>query len=246
MIVRRQLKKLSELHKIRLEKLSRLNPKRFPYARKDLMVDTTEATIILNKLFPANTTLFIAFLIYRLRMDLGFTISEVCNFVGLTPKQVIRFITIIQNLLYLKVFDILKNEDIQKEIIEFQNKRFRSGSIAWYSIDLSRARRDLGFRTRYYKGLHKNIKRWAFFHNNTYEHFKRWFGEWNKYLKECGGSAQGAEGDRSGEETAKSISETPQAQAVVSGQGNEGSGNGFNRDLFPQQDSEEIPQVSSG
>jgi len=243
--MRRQLKKLSEVHRVRLEKLSHLNPKRFPYARKDLMIDTTEATIILNKLFPANTTLFIALLIYRLRMDLGFTISEVCNFVGLTPEQVIRFITITQNLLYLKVFDILKNEDIQKEIIEFQNKRFRTGSIAWYSVNLSRVRRDLGFRTRYYNGLHKNIKRWTFFHNNTYEHFKRWFGEWNKY-QECGVSTQSTEGDRSGEETAKSISETPQTQTVVTGKGNEGSGNGFNRDIVSQQNSKEIPQVSSG
>jgi hypothetical protein len=243
--MRKQIKELAKWNKKRLEKLSHLNPKKFPYARKDLMIDTTEATIILNKLFPANTTLFIAFLIYRLRMDLGFTISEVCNFVGLTPEQVIRFITITQNLLYLKVFDILKNEDIQKEIIEFQNKRFRTGTLAWFNVNLSKVKKELGFRSRYYKGLHKNIKRWDFFHNNTYEHFKRWFGEWNKYLQECGVSTQSSESDRRGEETAKSLSETPQTQTVVSRKEHEGSGNGFNRDIVPQQSSEEIPQISS-
>jgi hypothetical protein len=239
--MRKEVKRMVQWNEKRL-KNPNTKRKNYPFHKKDLRITTTEATIILNKLFKTNTTLFIAFLIYRLRMDLGFTVSEVCNFIGLTPKQVARFVGITQNLLYLKVFDILENEDIQKEILEFQRKKHGTGSVGWYNKRISKYRKKLGFVGVFYKV--KKMGKWDFFHNNTYEHFKRWLGEWNKYISSSS-SSEGAEGNTSGEESTKSPSEATQTQTVIGNEGDEGSRWGFDRNIVAQSNSEEISQVST-
>jgi len=198
------------------------HPKR-TYNKKNLRISTTEATIILSKLFPQNTTLFIAFLIYRLKMDLGFTVAEVCNFTGLTKSQLKKFVSITQNLLYLKVFDILEKEDIQKEIEIFQWRRFSGQPLCWYSIEKHKILKELGFVGRFHE--FKKIEQWKFFHNNTYEHFKRWFGEWKKYREQPEQSnQQDQQGNQCGKTNTEPISTTTEIKTASSRQGNEGSG----------------------
>ncbi|MGB9832846.1 MAG: hypothetical protein ACPLPP_05020 [Caldisericum exile] len=208
--MRSQVKKMIEWNKKHIT--------RSRWKLKDLRIDTTEATILANQLLAFDPTLFIAFMVFRLKMDLGFTRSEICNFTGLTPKQLIRFMNITKNLLYLKVFDILKNKDIQEEIYRFRRLKMFTPDclIGIYKVENAKKRKRLGFSTGFYE--RKLIKKWKFFHNNTYEHFKKWFGDWREYEKSY------RESDISGQEGAESQQEATENKTASIKQADEGSG----------------------
>jgi len=243
--MRKGLKKLVKWNKDRIDKITQgvkfIRYRDVFLVKKHLFIDTTHATILLNKLFKFNPQIWIAFLILRLKMDLGFTKAELCNFTGLSPKQLERFMLVMRNLLYLKVFDILDKEDIQKDIERFQNLFLPgTGKLAWYDPKKARKIAKLGFSNKNYKKL---ISRWKFFHDNTYQHFLRWFGEWKKYVREQQGSSpneSNSESNSSREESSREIQQTAKTQTTTSGQGDEGGGQGVDRNLLPQQGSEKV------
>lgn len=95
-----------------------------------------EMTVVGYKLFKYDRSIHYGFLLYRLVVDFGFTLSEVANFTGIPPTTVRRYIGTIKKLLLSEVLKILTTSDMEKEIEQFD--MFKLGQLPHGYMDVKK------------------------------------------------------------------------------------------------------------
>jgi len=100
-----------------LEHLRDDNKKRKTYSR----ILTNKMTIVAYKLFCDNPKMHIAFILYRLEKDFGFTQWEVANFTGIPMRYIARWVRNVKRVLDLEVLKVLSRMDFEKEMAAWDN-----------------------------------------------------------------------------------------------------------------------------
>ncbi len=131
-----------------LAKLKEENKRKKVYSR----VLTNRMTIVGHKLFKSDQHLHLAFMIYRLRRDFGFTAWEIANLTGIPTRQVYKF--------YERLKPILKSE-ILKTLARMD---YEQDSQAWYSIPSPNGTAQGYYKIKDYPAWYSNAsknKKWS-------------------------------------------------------------------------------------
>ncbi len=97
---------------------------------------TNKMTIVMYKLFHGDKYLHLAMMLYRLKVDFGFTNIEISNFSGVNPRTVQQYCRRVSKLLESQVMRVYSHANFQKEIEEWENRRGIGGSKqGFYSED---------------------------------------------------------------------------------------------------------------
>ena len=89
---------------------------------------TNKMTIVMYKLFHGDKYLHLAMMLYRLKVDFGFTNIEISNFSGVNPRTVQQYCRRVSKLLESQVKRVYSHANFQKEIEECENRRGIGGS----------------------------------------------------------------------------------------------------------------------
>jgi len=189
--------------------LKRLEKMREERRRKTyLRIPTNKMTIVAARLFRKNPPLHLAFICYRLKMDFGFTVSEICNFTGIPPRTLFYYLSVIRKMLYAKVFDILATEDFQKAIEEWENKDVKNGAtIAWY---IPQKGTKINKNAKFDE---ETVEKWGYFGEHSEKFFTSLFGRFYEYLKQ--------EADQQTENAGGSAASNRDRQTETEGGGND-------------------------
>ncbi len=106
-----------------MKQLKAENKQRKVYSR----VLTNQMTIVGWKLFKSDRTLHLAFMVYRLRRDFGFTAWEIANLTGIPTKQVYKLWEKLKPLLNSEILKILGDMDYKGELQAWDEIPFRPG-----------------------------------------------------------------------------------------------------------------------
>lgn len=113
-----------------LEKMRDKNLKKKVYQR----IVTNNMTIVAHRLFKGDRTLHLAFIIYRLRRDFGFTDFEVANFTGIPVGVINKMRQKLRPILESKVLQTLSKMDYDEDLNEWMMKNDGHGAPQGYYI----------------------------------------------------------------------------------------------------------------
>lgn len=155
---------------------------------------TNKMTIVAARLFKKTPALHLALICYRLKMDFGFTLSEICNFTGIPPNVLYDYLQAIRRMLYARVFDILATEDFQKAIDEWENKSIKNGQTIAYYLD--KGNKKVNSKAKFDE---ETLEKWGYFGEHSEKFFTSLFGKYYEYLKQTRGQqAENSGGDATG------------------------------------------------
>lgn len=97
--------------------LQKMKEKNATYSR----ILTNRMTIVGYRLFKHSHKIHLAFIVYRLKRDFGFTWWEVANFTGIPEKKLIEFYLEIKPLLDTEILKYLANLDEEGALEEWRN-----------------------------------------------------------------------------------------------------------------------------
>lgn len=93
---------------------------------------TNNMSIVAHRLFKEDRTLHLAFIVYRLRRDFGFTDFEVANLTGIPMGILNKMRQKLRPILQTKVLDVLAKMDYNEELNEWNNKNDGHGCPQGY------------------------------------------------------------------------------------------------------------------
>ncbi len=128
-----------------LAKLKEENKRKKIYSR----VLTNSMTIVGHKLFKSDRQLHLAFMIYRLRRDFGFTAWEIANLTGIPTRTIYKFYELLKPILNSEILKTLSNMDYEKDM------------DAWYTLPSPNGNAQGYYRIKDYPAWYAKSKKWS-------------------------------------------------------------------------------------